>query len=278
MCDTCGCGEENGFTLHTGKDQHTHEHSHGDQAHSHMHSHDDGHTHEHSHEHSHTHALFTRQEGRKIELNLDIMSQNNLLAQRNRRYFEGRGIFCLNIVSSPGSGKTSILEKTIPALKDKFPVSIIEGDQQTQQDAERIRKSGAPVVQINTGTGCHLDANMIRSAYSALNPGEGSVLIIENVGNLVCPALFDLGEQKRVVVISVTEGEDKPLKYPYMFQSSDLCLINKIDLLPYVDFDIDKVIEYAKSLKPGLEFIKISARTGEGMQDWFDWISKNRQV
>jgi hydrogenase nickel incorporation protein HypB len=198
------------------------------------------------------------------------------MAERNRGYFEGRNILCLNLVSSPGSGKTTILEKTIEALKPKLRLCVIEGDQQSMNDAERIMNSGAPVVQINTGSGCHLDARMVNSGLRRLDAGNDAVLFIENVGNLVCPALFDLGEKKRVVVISVTEGEDKPLKYPYMFASSHLCLVNKSDLLPYVDFNVEKTIEYARRANPRLEFITLSAKTGEGMTDWFTWIDQNR--
>jgi hydrogenase nickel incorporation protein HypB len=209
-----------------------------------------------------------------IDLNVDILSQNNLLAQRNRGFFEGRNVLCLNLVSSPGSGKTTILEKTIKALLPARQIFVIEGDQQTSNDALRIESAGAPAIQINTGTGCHLDANMIQSALKKMEVASGSVLFIENVGNLVCPAMFDLGEQKRVVVISVTEGDDKPIKYPYMFQSSDLCIINKTDLLPYVDFDMEKATAYALQLNPKLEIIALSSKTGDGMQEWLDWIGR----
>jgi hydrogenase nickel incorporation protein HypB len=202
------------------------------------------------------------------------MSENNRLAGLNRRFFEGRGVLCLNLVSSPGSGKTTILEKSIAALRPGHMISVIEGDQQTILDANRIEKAGAPAIQINTGSGCHLDAHMVESALKKLDVEANSILFIENVGNLVCPAMFDLGEHKRVVVISVTEGDDKPLKYPYMFQSSHLCLINKSDLLPYVDFDTEKTIKYARSLNPGLEFIILSAKTGEGMDLWYQWIGR----
>jgi hydrogenase nickel incorporation protein HypB len=205
---------------------------------------------------------------------MDILSENNRLAERNRGYFEGKQVLCLNLVSSPGSGKTSILEKTIHSLISTKKISVIEGDQQTTRDAERIEKSGAPAIQINTGSGCHLDAKMIHLALQKLNVENGSILFIENVGNLVCPAMFDLGEQKRVVVISVTEGDDKPLKYPYMFQTSNLCIINKTDLLPYVDFNVDTAINYARQLNPDLQFILLSAKTGEGMAEWYDWIRK----
>ena len=183
---------------------------------------------------------------------------------------------CLNLVSSPGSGKTTILEKTILKLISTRKICVIEGDQQTFLDADRIEKSGAPAIQINTGSGCHLDARMVELAMQKLEISYDSILFIENVGNLVCPAMFDLGETKRVVVISTTEGEDKPLKYPYMFQSSDLCLINKSDLLPYVDFDTEKAIGYARSLNPKLEFILVSAKTGEGMDLWLEWLSRQK--
>jgi hydrogenase nickel incorporation protein HypB len=209
-----------------------------------------------------------------IDLNIDILSENNRLAQLNRRFFEGRKVLCLNLVSSPGSGKTTILEKTIAALMPVHKMYVIEGDQQTLLDADRIEKAGAPAIQINTGSGCHLDARMIDQALGKLDVDANSILFIENVGNLVCPAMFDLGEYKRVVVISVTEGDDKPLKYPYMFQSSHLCLINKSDLLPYVDFNTEATIKHARSLNPGLEFIILSAKTGEGMNLWYEWIGE----
>jgi hydrogenase nickel incorporation protein HypB len=205
-------------------------------------------------------------------LEKDILSKNNLIAERNRGYFEGRNILAINLVSSPGSGKTTLLEKTISDLKDDIPFGIIEGDQQTLLDANRIAEAGAPVIQVNTGNGCHLDAHMISHAVKELEIDNGSILMIENVGNLVCPSLFDLGESKRVVIMSTTEGEDKPAKYPTMFQTSDLCIINKTDLLPYLDFDIEKSKEYALRVNPNLEFIELSAKTGEGMQEWYNWL------
>ena len=205
---------------------------------------------------------------------MDILSENNRLAERNRGYFEGKNVLTLNLVSSPGSGKTTILEKTIRELIPSKKVFVIEGDQQTTRDADRIEKSGAPAIQINTGSGCHLDAKMIHLALKKMEVDNHSVLFIENVGNLVCPALFDLGENKRVVVISVTEGDDKPLKYPYMFQTSNLCIINKTDLLPYVDFNVEAAMEYARQLNPGLEFILMSAKTGDGMAEWMKWLEK----
>ena len=213
-----------------------------------------------------------------ISLNMDILSENNLMAERNRGWFEAKHVLCLNLVSSPGSGKTTILEKTIQSLVSTQKLFVIEGDQQTTRDADRIEKSGAPAIQINTGSGCHLDAKMIQLALKKLEVSDHAILFIENVGNLVCPAMFDLGEQKRVVVISVTEGDDKPMKYPYMFQSSNLCIINKTDLLPYVDFKVETAMAYARQLNPDLEFILMSAKTGEGMAEWFDWLRQTLPV
>jgi hydrogenase nickel incorporation protein HypB len=202
----------------------------------------------------------------------DILGKNNLLASRNRGYFEAKGVVALNLMSSPGSGKTTLLEKTIKALEGKRPVAVIEGDQQTLNDAERIHKAGAPVVQVNTGNGCHLDADMIRQALDRLELQKESLLFIENVGNLVCPSLFQLGEKNRIVIISVTEGEDKPLKYPTMFEHADICIINKTDLLPYVDFDPELVKKYALSVNPHLHIMELSAKTGEGMESWITWL------
>ncbi len=280
MCETCGCSESGEFKIHDLHHHHDHEPIH-DHKHGHSHDHDHGYEHSHDHDHQHEHehdGVFHSHDHdhphqKVINLNVDILSDNNRLAQLNRRFFEGRKVLCLNLVSSPGSGKTSILEKTIQALIPTRKIAVIEGDQQTLLDAERIEKSGAPAIQINTGSGCHLDARMVDLALEKLEVESGSILFIENVGNLVCPAMFDLGEAKRVVVISVTEGEDKPLKYPYMFQSSHLCLINKSDLLPYVDFDTEKAIGYARSLNPKLEFILVSAKTGEGMNLWYEWLA-----
>lgn len=277
MCETCGCSESGEFKIHDLHHHHDHEPIH-DHEHNHGHSHNHDYGHEHSHEHdgvSHSHE-HDHPHQKVINLNVDILSDNNRLAQLNRRFFEGRKVLCLNLVSSPGSGKTSILEKTIQTLIPTRKIAVIEGDQQTLLDAERIEKSGAPAIQINTGSGCHLDARMVELALEKLDVESGSILFIENVGNLVCPAMFDLGESKRVVVISVTEGEDKPLKYPYMFQSSHLCLINKSDLLPYVDFNTEKAIEYARSVNPKLEFILVSAKTGEGMDLWYEWLGMQK--
>lgn len=235
MCATCGCGTGN-----------------------HHHDHDDSHGHSHS--------------KRVVDVEQDILQENNLLAQRNRGFFEGRNILALNLVSSPGSGKTTLLEKTLTDLKDELKFAVIEGDQQTSNDADRIHATGTKVTQINTGKGCHLDAHMVLHAVQGMKLQMDSVLFIENVGNLVCPAMFDLGENERVVVISVTEGEDKPIKYPDMFYSSTLCIINKTDLLPYVPFNLEKCKEYALQVNPKLEIIELSCTSGQGLQQWYDWL------
>ncbi len=194
------------------------------------------------------------------------------MAARNKGYFEAKNIFALNLVSSPGSGKTSILERTLADLKEEIPFYVIEGDQQTLNDANRIDALDIPVIQINTGKGCHLESDMVYDAVKQLNIKDDSILMIENVGNLVCPSMFNLGESKRVVIISTTEGEDKPIKYPDMFHTSDICIINKIDLLPYVNINIDKLKEYALQVNPNLQFFEVSATTGEGMEEWYKWL------
>lgn len=276
MCSTCGCGEpDNKPTVLTPEEAkesekvHTHNHDH-EHDHSHHHNHHD-HTHNHEHHHhEHTHG--------RIEIEQDILMNNNLTAQRNRGYFEAKNSYAINFVSSPGSGKTSLLEKTISDMKKDFGFFVIEGDQQTMNDAERIEKTGVPVVQINTRAGCHLDADMVNQAIKKLNIQDNSFVMIENVGNLVCPATFDLGENKRVVIISTTEGDDKPVKYPDMFRSADLCIINKTDLLPYLDFDVEKSIEYAKRVNPDLEFIQLSVKSGEGLSEWYKWLKDEISV
>ncbi len=276
MCDTCGCGsgtnpvrisrpgepEQHHDDEH--HDDNNHPHSHG-----HHHDHDHSHDHDQSHEHDHSHDS-SRQ--RLIRVEEDILGKNNLLASRNSGYFEAKRVVALNLMSSPGSGKTTLLEKSIVALEGKRPVAVIEGDQQTMNDAERIHQTGAPVVQVNTGNGCHLDADMIRQALDRLQLQENSLLFIENVGNLVCPSLFELGEKNRIVIISVTEGEDKPLKYPTMFEHAHTCIINKIDLLPYVDFDTELVKKHILSVNPHLHIMELSAKTGEGMEQWITWL------
>lgn len=213
-------------------------------------------------------------QGQMIRIEQDILGKNNHLAELNRRWLAERGIFALNLVSSPGSGKTTLLCRTITALAGRLAVAVIEGDQQTDLDAERIRATGARAVQINTGKGCHLDARMVGQALSRLELGEGALLLIENVGNLVCPAAFDLGEAHKVVILSVTEGEDKPLKYPDMFAAAELMLINKVDLLPYVDFDVGKAVEFAHRVNPRLSVIQVSATSGAGVEDWLAWIAE----
>lgn len=222
---------------------------------------------------NHVHSNYDHQ-SRIIQIEQDILNQNNLLAERNRGYFEAKNIATFNLVSSPGSGKTSILEKTLSDLKENIAFAVIEGDQQTSRDAQRIEATGTDVIQINTGKACHLDAQMVNSAIKELSLVDGSILFIENVGNLVCPSLFDLGENKRVVIISVTEGDDKAIKYPDMFLSSHLCLINKIDLLPYVDFDVALAKEFATRVNHHLEFIELSATTGEGINRWYEWLGQ----
>lgn len=259
MCDTCGCSQPDGAVTIRKP---------GEEGHSHPHQHEHDHTHPHDHSHAHSHS-------RTIIVETDILAKNNLIAERNRGYFEAKNIFTLNLVSSPGSGKTTILEKTISTLKKQITCAVIEGDQQTMNDAERIAATGAAVVQINTGTGCHLDSEMINDGSKKLNLENDSILFIENVGNLVCPALFDLGEAHKVVIISVTEGDDKPHKYPTMFSVSDLCIINKTDLLPYVDFDVEKCKEYARQVNPNIEFIELSATKGDGMEKWTNWLLSN---
>ncbi len=268
MCGTCGCGEDDHITYRKpGEHQHSHDHQHlhGNMAHSHPHDHD----HEHAHHHEHVHGQTLT-----IDLQKNILSKNDLLAERNRGYFEALGLIAINLVSSPGSGKTTILEQTIKAHGKTLPCAVIEGDQQTMNDANRIEKAGAPVIQVNTGNGCHLDALMVNKAAKALDLKNKSVLFIENVGNLVCPSLFDLGETKRVVIISVTEGDDKAAKYPTMFESAQLCLINKTDLLPYVDFDVETFKNTALSINNQLQFIELSAKTGEGLEQWYSYLDK----
>ncbi len=269
MCDTCGCGGEDEEVIlrKPGKEE------------EHFHLEGTGHSHHHlpgeeGHDHSHPHH-HDQQEVREIIVGERVLSKNDLLAERNRGYFEARGIMAFNLVSSPGAGKTTLLEKTITVLKEDREFFVIEGDQQTMHDANRIDATGVPVIQINTGNGCHLDARMIHTAVKEMDIPAGAVLMIENVGNLVCPSLFDLGENKRIVVISVPEGDDKPVKYPTMFRSSHLCIINKTDLLPYVDFDPEKVKEYARQVNPEIEIIELSVRTGEGMDRWYAWLRQN---
>lgn len=285
MCGTCGCsGPEGQVNIQKpGEPAGLEEHHHHDGLHSHPHTHSHAHPHEHHHthdHHSHDHHSHDHQHQGKtiIEVEQDILRQNDMMAARNRGYFEAKDILALNLVSSPGSGKTSILERTLKDLRNQLSFSVIEGDQQTMNDADRIDALNVPVIQINTGKGCHLESDMIYNAVKQLSPEENSVLMIENVGNLVCPSMFDLGEKNRVVIISTTEGEDKPLKYPDMFHTSDICLINKIDLLPHLNFDLEKLKSYALQVNPELQFFEVSATTGEGMESWYQWLKKEKEA
>ncbi|ADP70250.1 hydrogenase accessory protein HypB [Rhodomicrobium vannielii ATCC 17100] len=286
---------EDGVThSHPHEHHHTHDHEHGeghehphehgegdhhDHGHGHAHSHggdDHHHDHEHSHEHGHTHEHDHK--ARVVKIEQDVLSKNDAFARENRARFTRDGILALNLVSSPGSGKTTLLVASIERLKADVPVAVIEGDQQTTNDAERIRATGAPAIQINTGKGCHLDAHMTGHAADHLALEKGAVLFIENVGNLVCPAMFDLGEEARVVLCSVTEGEDKPLKYPDMFRTSHLMLITKVDLLPHLDFDADLLAANARAINPRIKILRVSAKTGEGMDAWAAYIKAQRAL
>ncbi|ASG22369.1 hydrogenase nickel incorporation protein HypB [Nitrospirillum viridazoti] len=283
MCTVCGCGEGQ---VKIEADTHGHDHHHHDHGHDHGrdHHHDHGH---HHHDHDHHHgaggtldygagpagtAVPGMSQARLIQLEADILGKNNGYAAANRARFAEAGILALNLVSSPGSGKTALLCRTLDMLAGEFPCAVVEGDQQTSADADRIRATGAPAIQINTGKGCHLDGHMVGHAVDHLHPADGSVLFIENVGNLVCPAAFDLGEAHKVAILSVTEGEDKPLKYPDMFAAADLVLINKTDLLPHLDFDVELAMANARRVNHRVRLLKVSARTGEGMQAWLDWV------
>jgi len=276
MCGVCGCGkDETRIEAGDGRKPergHHHHHAH-DHGHGHHHDHEDHHHHHHDHEHRHDDG-----ETRIVRIEQDLLAKNDAYAADNRLTFNMAGVLALNLVSSPGSGKTTLLVETIKRLQGALPVAVIEGDQQTSMDAERIRATGAPALQINTGKGCHLDAHMTGHAFEQLRPAFGSVLFIENVGNLVCPAMFDLGEEHRVVLLSVTEGEDKPLKYPDMVRSSHLLLITKIDLLPHLDFDVDALAANARKINPGIKILKVSAKTGEGMHAWTGFIHSARTL
>ena len=211
-----------------------------------------------------------------VEREARLLAKNEAVAARNRAWFAGREILALNLVSSPGAGKTTLLERTIKDLNGELPLFVIEGDQATTNDGERIRAAGAPAVQVNTGTGCHLEADMVAAGLMQLRPSAGSVVMIENVGNLVCPAMFDLGERVKVAILSVTEGEDKPLKYPHMFRAAELMILNKTDLLPHVDFDVERAIANAREVNPEISVLRVSAKTGEGLEAWYNWLRQNR--
>ena len=262
---------------HDHGEDHAHMAMHG-HAHPHDHAHDHDHGHEHSHDHQHIDAepveSHAREHGTTIALEQQILAKNQLLAERNRGWLAGREILALNLVSSPGSGKTTLLERTIRDLKNKLEINVIEGDQATLNDAERIRAAGCRAIQINTGSGCHLDADMLARGLQQLDPPQRSVVMIENVGNLVCPALFDLGEEAKVVILSVTEGEDKPIKYPHMFRASSLMILNKIDLLPHLNFDVERCLDYARSVNPSIEILQVSATSGAGLDSWYAWLKR----
>jgi hydrogenase nickel incorporation protein HypB len=280
MCTVCGCGEgETRIEGHDPEHEHAHHHSH-DHDH-HHHDHGDHHHHQHSHDYgqgpAHAHAPGMSQ-SRMVQIEQDILSKNNQYAAANRNHFREHGILALNLVSSPGSGKTTLLTRTIADLTGDYEMAVIEGDQQTANDAERIRATGVKALQINTGKGCHLDGHMVGHALETLQPADGSLLFIENVGNLVCPAAFDLGEAHKVAILSVTEGEDKPLKYPDMFHAADLMLLNKTDLLPHLNFDVECCIAYAQQVNPRIRVLQLSATTGEGMGAWYQWIAATRQM
>ncbi|MBL29113.1 MAG: hydrogenase accessory protein HypB [Rhodospirillaceae bacterium] len=268
MCGHCGCGSDQPVTVIDLQAETSHGQS---QSHAHEHHHH----HDHGGEHHHTHV---RSESTVVELNARILAKNDALAARNRSWFAGREILALNLMSAPGAGKTALLERTLADLNEDMALSVIEGDQAGIRDAERIRAAGTPVVQVNTGTGCHLDAAMVAEGLATLKPTFGSVLFIENVGNLVCPALFDLGERRRVAILSVTEGDDKPIKYPHMFRAADLLLLNKIDLLEHVDFDADRAEANAREVSPDIQVIRVSAKTGAGFAAWYDWLTREHAL
>jgi hydrogenase nickel incorporation protein HypB len=254
MCAICGCSDA--------------VHGHGASEHVHEHEHEHDHAHDHEHEHAVDSAF-----AHAHELQAAILGKNDRIAAITRRFLAEHRILALNLVSSPGAGKTTVLERTIAGLRGEREIQVIEGDQATSHDAARIRDAGALAIQINTGTGCHLDAAMVEGALRELAPSRGTLLFIENVGNLVCPALFDLGERAKVVIASVTEGEDKPLKYPHMFRASQLVLLNKMDLLPHVRFDVQRFVRNARQVNSALEVLPISAvGAGAGLERWYSWL------
>jgi len=295
MCTICGCGTsviaEHANSEQHGGTAHDHDHPHRRAHHDHDHAHNHPHPHKHD-DHHHERAdgpidfgkgragmhVAGMSQERTISVERDILSKNDAFAATNRSRLQNAGVFALNLVSSPGSGKTSLLVRRITDLKEKWPIAVIEGDQQTSRDADRIRATGAPAVQINTGKGCHLDAHMVGHALDHLSLRSGSLLFVENVGNLVCPAAFDLGEAHKVVVLSVTEGEDKPLKYPDMFAAADLMLLNKSDLLPHLDFDVSACLAAAERANPRIRSLTVSARTGEGLAAFYSWIEERASV
>lgn len=256
MCATCGCTDSSGARLTDLQPGEPHDHSPGGHGHQH-----------HDRHHEDAHAR-----GSVVSLEKEVLAKNNLLAERNRGWLAGRGVLALNLVSSPGAGKTTLLERTLRDLAGERPICVIEGDQETDCDARRIRDAGGRVVQVNTGTGCHLDAAMVAHALEHLDPPRGALLLIENVGNLVCPALFDLGERAKVLIASVTEGEDKPLKYPHMFRASRLMLLNKTDLLSHVAFAVERFLSHTREVNPDLQVLPVSSTRGTGLAEWYSWL------
>jgi hydrogenase nickel incorporation protein HypB len=286
MCTVCGCAgsrvepsratERNRAAADRAPNAHLdHDHQHHDHGHDH---HRHGHTHTHDHEHQHPAArrASDSEARRLVQVEQDILAENDRLAAGNRAFFAERRILALNLMSGPGSGKTTLLVRTIADLRGQASIAVIEGDQETSFDTERIRATGVPALQINTGRGCHLDARMVGDALPVLRPGQGSVVFIENVGNLVCPAAFDLGEAARVVLLSVTEGDDKPLKYANMFAAAELMLVTKIDLLPFVPFDLERCSAFARRINPDIAILEVSATSGAGLGRWYDWIARRR--
>jgi hydrogenase nickel incorporation protein HypB len=263
---------------HAHKTEHEHSHDHA-HDHGHEHSHDNLNTHDHAHDKEHATLRFAnvsqKQASKIVTLEEQVLAKNDKLAERNRGWFEGANVLALNFVASPGAGKTALIERTIMDLQKDFEISVIEGDQATLNDAQRIEKTGAKVVQINTGAGCHLDAQMLATGLKQLAPARDSIVFIENVGNLVCPALFDLGEKCKVAILSITEGEDKPVKYPHMFRAAEVLLLNKMDLLPYLNFDIEACKNYALSVNPKIKIFEISATKGDGLENWYAWIKQS---
>ncbi|MCV6612761.1 MAG: hydrogenase nickel incorporation protein HypB [Amphritea sp.] len=281
MCTVCGCAE--GEVKIEGVDGHHHDHHHDHHQDHHQGFHDHGHTPRQDGDnihfgkgpaHAHVPGL---SQSRMVQIEQDILGKNDRYAAINRSRFSQQNLFVLNLVSSPGSGKTTLLTETINRIKSEYPVAVIEGDQQTANDADRIRETGVQAIQVNTGKGCHLDAHMVGHALDGLDEMPGGMLFIENVGNLVCPAAFDLGEAHKVAILSVTEGEDKPIKYPDMFHAADLMLLNKTDLLPHLDFDVERCIDYARQVNPDIQVLQLSARSGEGMAEWIDWLAQQRR-
>ncbi len=281
MCGICGCGQAGDADT---MGAHGPEHSHGDShhhhphgAHDHTHDHDHDHGHDHGHDHDHAHVHDDPHSARVIKIGRDILEKNDRFAGANRLLFAETRTLALNLVSSPGAGKTSLLVRTLKDLGGKLPLSVIEGDQQTSLDADRIKATGVPALQINTGKLCHLDADMISGAMGRIPIPRDGILFIENVGNLVCPAGFDLGEASKVVLVSVTEGEDKPLKYPDMFHAAGLVLVTKVDLLPYLEFDIAALESNARRVNPRAEVLRVSTRSGDGLDAWYAWIDARRR-